>query len=120
MLFLLNDSLVELPVPELHLQQRWRAMGCGDPFKLRAQDAINFVTDQIAAAGQAGQKITVEQAHDFAALIIAKTWANSLILKPTAGGRLEPRLYDLPKLVLETYRRGAANDEVAVRQTLIA
>jgi len=48
---------------------------------------------------------------DIAALIIAKTGANSLIMKPTASGGVEPSLRDIPPLVLETYLRGAANDQ---------
>ena len=48
---------------------------------------------------------------DMAALIIAKTGANSLILKPAPDGLFEARLRDVPPLVLETYRSGAANDQ---------
>ncbi|MEM6536018.1 MAG: hypothetical protein AAGA24_04515 [Pseudomonadota bacterium] len=114
MLFLLNTMIVEVAVPEMHLRQRWRAMGCGEPTELRAQDAIDFVTKRIVAARKAGVAIDAETAKDLSALVVAKTGANSLMLKPTAGGGVEPRLRDLPHMVLETYRRGAANDTKSV------
>lgn len=110
MLFLLNDMIVDIAVPEMHLQQRWRDMGCGDPRTLRAQDAISFVQDKIVKSQTSGRQLDDAAARDIASLIIAKTGANSLILKPTVSGVLEPRLRDLPALVLETYARGAAND----------
>lgn len=111
MLFLLNTTIVELPVPELHLRQRWRGMGCGDPASLRAQDAISFVTERLVDLHRSSRALDNETAQDLASLVIAKTGANSLTLKPTASGRFEPRLRDMPKLVLETYARGAANDQ---------
>ncbi len=110
MLFLLNDMIVEVAVPEMHLQQRWREIGCGDPSVLRAQDAIGFVQGKVADHYAGKNKLSEDMARDMAALIITKTGANSLILKPTASGALEPRLRDLPIPVLETYQRGAAND----------
>lgn len=113
MLFLLNTTLVAVAVPEMHLRQRWRTMGCGDPDTLRAQDAISFVVSKMMAQSGPNTDIDSELARDLAALIISKTGANSLILKPTPSGGLEPRLRDLPRMVLETYQRGAANDVVA-------
>lgn len=110
MLFLLNDTIIEVAVPEMHVQQRWRDMGCGDPRRLRAQDAISFVQEQVTESQTSGRKLDDEHVRDLAALIITKTGANSLILKPTVGGTIEPRLRDLPALVLETYQRGAANE----------
>lgn len=110
MLFLLNTMIVEVAVPEVHLRQRWRAMGCGEPTSLRAQDAIDFVTQRILEARKAGRRLDADEAKDLAALVVAKTGANSLMLKPTASGGFEPRLRDLPYMVLETYRKGAAND----------
>ncbi|MEO1641726.1 MAG: hypothetical protein AAFR74_00215 [Pseudomonadota bacterium] len=110
MLFLLNDQIAELDAPEAHLLRRWRSMGCGDPFQMRAQDAIEFVRDAVSAKLRSGARLDNLVLQDYAALIVAKTGANSLILKPRADGSLEPRLQDLPRLVLETYKRGAAND----------
>lgn len=110
MLFLLNDKVIELPAPEAHLLQRWREMGCGDPRQLRAQDAVAFATNSFVDLQTAGDDDQMLRCRDIAALIIAKTGANSLILKPNAGGEYEPRLRTIPRLVLETYQRGAAND----------
>jgi len=116
MLFLLNDKVIDLPAPEAHLLQRWRDMGCGDPRQLRAQDAVAFATQRFVGL----QGVSVEGqtlgCQDIAALIIAKTGANSLILKPTVSGEFEPRLRHVPTLVLETYQRGAANDPGARRR----
>ncbi|MEM8615988.1 MAG: hypothetical protein AAGF20_03535 [Pseudomonadota bacterium] len=116
MLFLLNDQIIEIANPELHLNRRWRAMGCGNPLTLRVQAALAFVTEAVQTQRVAGEPVASDLAQDLAALIITKTGANSLILKPTASGSLEPRLRDLPPIVLETYQRGAANDgELSIR-----
>lgn len=110
MLFLLNNDIVELSVPEAHLGARWRAMGCGNPHELRAQDAIDFVRDRVSHALGSGRNLTESELKDFAALIITKTGANSIVLTPRADGSLDPRLQDVPRLVLETYKRGADNE----------
>lgn len=116
MLFLLNDHIVELSSPEAHLLGRWREMGCGDPRALRAQDAIEYAKNQVEGFARSGKLLDQQTLLDLAALIVAKTGANSLILKPAASGRLEPRLRTLPQIVLETYQRGAANDRSDQRQ----
>lgn len=110
MLFLLNDQVIEVKAPEAHLLQRWRDIGCGDPRQLRAQDAVKVATEQFASLPATNVDHDPVLLADIASLIIAKTGANSLILKPTASGGFEPRLRDIPPLVLETYLRGAAND----------
>lgn len=110
MLFLLNNKVIEIAAPEAHLLQRWRQMGCGDPRLLRAHEAVAFATDRYGASRTAGDIETDLTDQDIAALIIAKTGANSLVLKPNASGGFEPRIRDIPPLVLETYLRGAAND----------
>ena len=114
MLFLLNHKVIELDTPEAHLLQRWRDIGCGDPRVLRAQDAVDFAVQRFTSLplGTEDQMVFL----DIAALIVAKTGANCLILKPTPSGGYEPRLRDVPHLILETYQRGAANDgEARVR-----
>ena len=111
MLFLLNDTVIEIDAPEAHLMQRWRAIGCGDPRQLRAQQAIECAIDRYVALAKATPDDQMLGQFDIAALVIAKTGANSLILKPNAAGGYEPRLRDIPTLVLETYQRGAANDQ---------
>ncbi|MDJ0922625.1 MAG: hypothetical protein QNI84_15965 [Henriciella sp.] len=116
MLFLLNDMIVEIDQPELHLQTVWRSMGCPDPRGMRAQDAVEFVQKKLAG----GYPLNADEARNFAALIVAKTGANSLIFKPTASGTLEPRLRHVPTLVLDTYRRGAANEGGETRYLISA
>ncbi|MEO0550065.1 MAG: hypothetical protein AAFZ91_09095 [Pseudomonadota bacterium] len=111
MLFLLNDVIVEIDRPEVHLQSVWRDMGCGDPRGMRAQDAVEFVQQKMRDSLQSGEALNNELASNLAALIVAKTGANSLIFKPTASGGLEPRLRHVPTMVLETYRKGAANED---------
>ncbi|MEM7639957.1 MAG: hypothetical protein AAGA89_05180 [Pseudomonadota bacterium] len=110
MLFLLNDTVIEIDAPEAHLMQRWRAIGCGDPRQLRAQQAIEVAIERFAALDAETPEDQVLYKTDIAALVIARTGANSLILKPSATGGYEPRLRDVPTLVLEAYQRGAAND----------
>jgi len=110
MLFLLNDKVIEIETPEMHLMQRRREIGCGDPRNLRAQQAVEFAIQRYSSLRDAAAEDVDAGQKDIAALIIAKTGANSLILKPNAAGGFEPRLRDVPALVLETYQRGAAND----------
>lgn len=110
MLFLLNDKVIEIDAPEAHLMHRRREIGCGDPRQLRAQQAVEAAVQRYAGMGGSDDVDASMIQRDIAALIIAKTGANSLILKPNAAGGFEPRLRDVPPLVLETYQRGAAND----------
>ena len=111
MLFLLNDKVIEVPAPEAHLLERWREIGCGDPRQMRAHDAVEYAAIRYQKLLETHSEDDSSLLADIAALIIAKTGANSLILKPTASGSVEPRLRDIPPLVLETYQRGAANDQ---------
>lgn len=111
MLFLLNDRVIELESPEARVLGRWRDMGASDPREMRAHEAVAFVASQFKTLSQHAGPEQDEAFKDWAALIISKTGANSLILTPTASGDFEPRLRDVPPLVLETYLRGAANDE---------
>jgi hypothetical protein len=110
MLFLLNDTVIEIEAPEARVLGRWREMGCGDPRKLRASDAVEFV--KTALHPWIGDTSTAdgELLKDLGALIISKTGANSLILMPLQDGLYEARLQDVAPLVLETFQAGAAND----------
>lgn len=117
MLFLLNTQIVELASPELRLLRRWRKIGCGDPTALRAQDAIGFVAQKVHEASRSHMVLDDSLARDLAALVVAKTGANCLQLRPAPNGQLEPRLRTVPLAVLETYRRGAnAPSEFASRR----
>lgn len=119
MLFLLNDTVIEIEAPEARVLARWRDMGCGDPRKMRASDAVEFAKSALHPwVGQTAAADT-ELLKDLAALIVSKTGANSLILKPLADGLYEARLQDVQPLVLETFRAGAANDR-GERQTASA
>ena len=111
MLFLLNDRVIEIDTPEARGIGRWREIGCGDPRQLRAHEAVDFVKSKVQSLAHPLPADDSELLKDLAALIVAKTGANSLILKPTASGDMEPHLKDVPALVLETYLRGAANDQ---------
>ena len=111
MLFLLNDKVIEIETPEARIMGRWREIGCGDPRQLRAHEAVEFVKTKFQSMTKAARAQNEDALKDLAALIVAKTGANSLILKPTASGDFEPRLKDVPAIVLETYLRGAANDQ---------
>ena len=110
MLFLLNTTIMDVPAPEIHLRSCWRRLGCGRPEQLRAQDAIAFVQATVEAELTRGETLDPELALDLASLVIAKTGANSLTFQPLPSGRLDPRLRHVPRLVLETYWKGAAND----------
>lgn len=110
MLFLLNTTIIDVPAPEIHLRSCWRRLGCGMPEQMRAQDAIAFVQARIETELKTGDVLDPELALDLAALVISKTGANSLTFRPTPSGKLEPRLQHIPRLVLETYWQGAAND----------
>lgn len=107
MLFLLNDKVIEIDAPEARILGRWRDMGCGDPRLMRAHEAVDFVKTRIDPSSEPQED---EALRDYAALIISKTGANSLILKPTPAGDVEARLSNVPQLVLETFKTGAAND----------
>lgn len=111
MLFLLNDKVIDIETPEARVLGRWRDMGCGDPRHLRAHEAVEFVKTKLTASAADRNPLDDDVLQDLAALVISKTGANSLILKPTAAGDHEVRLQDIAPLVLETYRRGAANDQ---------
>lgn len=110
MLFLLNDTIIEIDAPEARVLARWRDLGCGDPRKLRASDAVEFVKTQLHPWIGRTADADRDLLKDVAALIISKTGANSLILKPLPGDLYEARLQDVAPLVLETFRAGAAND----------
>jgi len=119
-LFLLNDQVVELRDPEAHLHGCWRSLGCGNPRGMRAQEAIDFVGVIFKSINRSEGRFDVGLATDLASLIISKTGANALLMKPTSGGGFESRLRDLPQLVLETYARGAANDGTGATRKLHA
>ncbi|GGB63209.1 hypothetical protein [Henriciella pelagia] len=116
MLFLLNDQIVDVDIPEMRLERRWRRMGCGKPHAFRAKDVVNFVHARLEQARFFVRGVDYQEACDLASLIIARTGANSLILRQAEDGSTEPQLKIIPHQVLEVYARGAANDEGSAPQ----
>lgn len=104
MLFLLNEQIVEVVIPEIHLSKRWRVLGCGEPGGMRARDALEFVARVVAAHVDEGVPLEQSLVEDLAALIIAKTGANAALF-PVAGKRVgEARLTILPETILASLR----------------
>jgi hypothetical protein len=73
MLFLLNEQIVDVAIPEIHLSKRWKVLGCGDPASMRAREALEFVARVVSAHVDEGVTMEVSLVEDLAALIIAKT-----------------------------------------------
>jgi len=118
-LFLLNHTIFDLEAPEALLLERWPAIGCGDPACLPVHKAVDFVTERFRQLADQPVAEQAERLKELAALIVTKTGANSLTFRLTASGQSEPRLQDLPYPVLQTYLRGAANDENTDRKAAI-
>lgn len=104
MLFLLNDQIVELDSPEAHLLARWKILGCGEPYLMRAREALDFTAQVMTQLGRYGQMPSAETVADLAALIVSKTGANAILFARSEGGRHEPRLTTLPEHTLEALR----------------
>ncbi|MEM9740817.1 MAG: hypothetical protein AAF829_13225 [Pseudomonadota bacterium] len=104
MLFLLNDRVVDVELPELRLARRWRTLGCGDPHSLRARDAVEFARSIIDQAETDHTALDYETVLDIGALIIAKTGANAVQFVPRLTGPSEPRLSSIQPDALEAFR----------------
>jgi len=113
MLFLLNNQVLELELPEHRLARRWRVMGCGDPHAMRAREAVDFARSVVDAAHVAGEPLGQETALDLAALIVAKTGANAAQFVPRASGTSEARINTFAEPVLDLFRRATAADTPA-------
>ena len=100
MLFLLNDRIVDVEAPEVHLSSRWKSIGCGEPFSLMARDAIEFVRAVVDEHRKQAMEIDTLLAQDLAALIIAKTGANAILFVRLEGKPSETRLTMIPENVL--------------------
>lgn len=108
MLFLLNDRIVKVALPEMHLERRWKMIGCGTPYGLRACEVIDFVRSRLDDARSSGDDVSEAEARDLASLIISRTGANSLILRHRSDGSSEPMLRLIPAPVLDVFARGAS------------
>ena len=119
MLFLLDNQVLELELPERRLAKRWRTLGCGDPMGLRAREAVAFARDLIDAARHADEPLPLESQLDLAALIVAKTGANAAQFIPSQNGPTEPRLHAFDESVIALFRT-ASEDEASPWKTAVA
>jgi hypothetical protein len=110
MLFLLNNRVVSVDMPEIRLAKRWRILGCGDPHALRAREAIDFARAVVDQSRGNGSEIEIEIARDIAALIISKTGANAAQFVPRETGPSEARLDCLPEDALAAFRADQSED----------
>lgn len=111
MLFLFNDRVVELDLPEMRLSRRWRTLGCGDPTALRAREAVEFARAVVDQARSEDTLLEDETILDIACLIVAKTGANAIQFVPRMSGPSEPRLSCVQPEALEAFRaRGQLGD----------
>lgn len=104
MLFLLNDQIIEIESPEIHLSSRWKSIGCGEPYALMARDAIDFVRAVVDEHAKQGMALDTLLSQDLASLIVAKTGANAILFINQASGTSETRLTMIPDAVLQTLR----------------
>ena len=105
MLFLLNEQIVDVAIPEIHLSKRWKVLGCGDPGSMRAREALEFVARVVSAHVQEGVAMEVSLVEDLAALIIAKTGANAALFPGKERRVGEARLTILPETILASLRK---------------
>ena len=104
MLFLMNDQITEIDIPEMHLARRWKSLGCGDPYGMRARDALAFTGRVVAEHVREGIRLEDSLLKDLGSLIIAKTGANAALFPAFDGKVGEPRLTILPETILATLR----------------
>lgn len=110
MLFLLNEQIVDVTIPEIHLSKRWKVLGCGDPASMRAREALEFVARVVSAHVKDCVPLESSLVEDLAALIIAKTGANAAMFPVTDGKVGEARLTILPETILASLRERHAHE----------
>jgi hypothetical protein len=103
MLFLLNDRVLEVEMPEVRLSKCWRRLGCGEPGAMRAREAVEFARAVLDQARHDEIEPELDTLTDLAALIIAKTGANGAQFQPRASGPSEVRLSQFDERVLESF-----------------
>jgi hypothetical protein len=104
MLFLLNDQIVEIETPEVHLAKRWKTLGCGEPLGMRAREALDFTAKIVAAHVAEGIPLEASLLQDIGALIISKTGANAALFPVYGRVMGEARLTILPETILAALR----------------
>jgi hypothetical protein len=105
MLFLLNDTIAEIDIPEVHLSKRWKSLGCGDPHSMRAREALEFVTRVVADHVREHMPMDEVLIQDLGSLIIAKTGANAALFPVLESTVSEPRLTILPEAILRALKQ---------------
>ena len=113
MLFLLNEQIVEVAIPEIHLSKRWKVLGCGDPSGMRAREALEFVARAVSAHIEDGVVLEQGLVEDLASLIISKTGANAALFPVNDGKVGEARLTILPETILASLRERHTHDGLA-------
>lgn len=88
MLFLLNKTVIAVDMPEAHLAQNWKRIGCGDAASLSASDAVKFAVMVVNEHIHDGIELEAQTVKDLAALLIAKTGANAALFTGTNEARL--------------------------------
>ncbi|MEM7767801.1 MAG: hypothetical protein AAF253_09975 [Pseudomonadota bacterium] len=104
MLFLLNNQVMDLELPEHRLARRWRVMGCGDPSAMRARDAVDFARQVVDDTRAEGVDLTLDCMLDIGALIVAKTGANAAQFVPRPSGTSDVRINTFNETVLQIFR----------------
>ncbi|KCZ52514.1 hypothetical protein HY29_04310 [Hyphomonas beringensis] len=104
MLFLMNDQITEIDIPEMHLAKCWKTLGCGDPYGMRAREALAFATRVVAEHVKEGIRLEDSLLQDLGSLIISKTGANAALFPAFDGKVSEPRLTILPETILASLR----------------
>ncbi len=104
MLFLLNDTIIEIDAPEIHLLKRTAAFGGCDVHGLRAREALELAREKFTQSLRTASAQPRELLADIAALIIAKTGANAALFPVLGGAVGEPRVAALPENVLEALK----------------
>lgn len=112
MLFLLNRTIVDVDNPEHHLAQNWRRIGCGDPVRLLADDAVKFAAMVYNEHICDGIELEAETLQDIAALLITKTGANAASI----SGQQTVRLNVLDDVILrglyDQFGSGVPGDQI--------
>ncbi len=110
MLFLMNDQIVEIDIPEMHLAKRWKSLGCGDPYGMRAREALDFVARVVAEHVKEDVRLEESLVQDLGSLIIAKTGANAALFPVFGSSVGEPRLTILPETILISLKERMASE----------
>lgn len=110
MLFLMNDQIAEIDIPEMHLAKRWKSLGCGDPYGMRAREALDFAARVVSEHVKEGVCLEETLVQDLGSLIIAKTGANAALFPVYGGAVGEPRLTILPETILASLKERMATE----------